>query len=175
MIQFFARSSLILGSALFLSVGCITAPPLASGGDDQRAKQFSPARGKAAIYVYRKGGWRGSHVGFPVTVDGRFVGWIAKETYYVIEADAGDHEVWVGWDSTMTSQPPASVPATLRGYSVIPIKALAGRTYFVRAGQTDQAHQAHQAVPESQGMEELSDCCKLALTLERPKESPLFK
>ena len=92
---------------------------------DQQAKAFLPATGKAAIYIYRKNGWRGSGGGFPVTVDGRRVGTIENGTYYWLEVDPGDHEVWVGWDKSMVHGPTDPIRPRI---ILIPFSAQAGQT-----------------------------------------------
>jgi Protein of unknown function (DUF2846) len=88
---------------VYLVMAALWCAPMHSvaANPDQQAKAFAPSTGKAAIYVYRKNGFRGSGGTFPVTVDGELVGNIVNGTYYWLEVDPGEHEVWVGWDQTM--------------------------------------------------------------------------
>jgi hypothetical protein len=150
-----------------LLIGCASGPSLAPADDDQKAKRFSPGAGKAAIYIYRKDGRRGSAVRFPVTVNGTAIGAVATGTYYVVEVEPGDHEVWVGWDQSMPRTMNDPIAAKL---VLIPIRAVAGATYFVRAAQTGQEHVA---VPETNGRQELLACCKRAS--DRSTERSLFQ
>jgi hypothetical protein len=123
---------------------------------DQQAKTFTPLTGKAAIYVYRKNGWRGSGGTFPVTVDGKRVGQIANGTFYWLEVDPGEHEVWVGWDPTM----PRGLTDPIKPKIIlIPFNAQAGQTYFVRVAQQGWKHVA---VIAETGKAELLACCTLA-------------
>lgn len=141
---------------VYVLMSCASMPSLAPQGADQRAKTFSPPSDKAAIYIYRKNGWRGSAVKFPVTVNGQMIANIGNGTYYVVEVDPGENDVWVGWDQDMsrTLEDPTN-------YKIVyfPINAAAGQVYFVRASQTDQNHEA---VAPSIGKAELLACCKLA-------------
>jgi hypothetical protein len=134
---------------------------------DQQSKLFVPSPGKAAIYVYRLDGFRGSAGSFPVTVNGTALGRIVNGTYYMVEVEPGEHEVWVGWDQTM--QKTASDPISAK-LVLIPVNAVPGRTYFVRVAKTGQDHVA---VPEAEGKEELLACCKRAA--DAPKDKELFR
>jgi Protein of unknown function (DUF2846) len=124
---------------------------------DQQAKTFSALPGKAAIYIYRKNGWRGSGGTFPVTVDGARLGRISNGTFFRLEVDPGEHEVWVGWDQATPRE--LSDPIKSRAKAVlVPIIAVAGQIYFVRVAQVKQGHVA---VASEIGKAELLACCKL--------------
>lgn len=160
-----------VGLSVALSVAltaCTSAPPLAPADADQKAKAFKPGAGKAAIYVYRLDGWRGSAVRYPVSVDGASLGAVANGQYFVMEVDPGDHEVWVGWDQTMrrTANDPINAKLVL-----VQVQATAGGVYFVRA---DQKGQDHVAVSEDEGKRELLACCQRAAD-PRQGGRPLFR
>lgn len=146
----------LAGTLIWFLCSCAATPELSSAADDEVAKRFSPPAGKAALYIYRKDGFRGSAVRFPVTVDGRLLGAIANGTYYMLEVDPGEHEVWIGWDQEMPRTINDPIAAKL---VLLPVSAVASGVYFFRAGQGDQQHVA---VPHHQGKDELLACCKLA-------------
>ena len=129
---------------------------------DQQAKAFAPSAGKAAIYVYRNRGSLGPKR-WPVRIDGKRFGDIAKGEFYWVEVDPGEHEVWVGVDGG--SGPHAQV-------TLVPISAQIGQTYFVRVF-VGYARDKHEAVNAATGKAELLACCKLVAT-ER-NASPLFR
>lgn len=140
---------------------------VASSESDRQAKAFAPAAGKGAIYVYRLDGWRGSAGTFPVTVDGRLIGRIHNGTYYVFEVDPGEHEVWVGWDRSISRTVDDPVAAKL---VLVPFNVVAGKTFFVRVAQTGQEHVE---VPEQQAKQELLACCRRVA--DSPAQQQLFR
>ena len=130
---------------------CATAPLVAPGADDSQAKVVKPTNGKAAIYVYRNTsprGFGGKANRLQVILDGRGIGYVANATFFVAEIDPGEHDLWVGWEGM--SDPP---------FVLLLIDAVAGQSYFVRAGKKQEDHAR---VESSIAQQELVVCCVLA-------------
>jgi Protein of unknown function (DUF2846) len=138
--------------AFFWMSACLAGPTLAPKADDQRAKTFVPAAGRAAIYVYRHSRGPAYKSFVPLAIDGQEIGGIAFKTYYVVEVEPGSHDVWLGLG-----------PDLLPNAKLIPlvINAFAGQSYFVRSGTAYNQH--HEVVDASTGKKELLSCCKLAV------------
>lgn len=103
---------LFLASTLIMS-GCASAP-MASDKEDQRAKQFKPAKGKASIYVYRNE-TMGAALSKSVTLNGKMAGTTAADTYFWFSVKPGKYKIVSdnNLDNTIT------------------IKAKAGKNYFI--------------------------------------------
>ncbi|OAI41842.1 hypothetical protein AYO41_05170 [Verrucomicrobia bacterium SCGC AG-212-E04] len=99
--------------------GCATTP-MTTATEDTEAKQFTPPKGKANIYVYRGGGV-GAGILFPLTLDGRKVGAMAPETFACLTVSPGNHTVAL--DSTENAQQQV-------------VDAKAGASYFFRVEST---------------------------------------
>jgi Protein of unknown function (DUF2846) len=158
----------VLGMTL-LGSGCVS-PKLvdvAPTADDQRAKSFEPAPGRAAVYIYRTAGWRGSAVRVPVTVDGRLLGQIANGSFYRVDLAVGEHEVWVGWDKSLAKTFNDPIVSKLVRF---PIRAEGGGVYFVRVGQKDEEHVM---VDSPAARPELLACC--VMVNPAASDSRLFK
>ena len=128
---------------------------------DQLAKEFAPAAGKAAIYVYRSRSSLGPKR-WPVRIDGKRFGNIAKGEFYWLEVDPGEHEVWVGVGGG--AGPHAQV-------TLVPIRAQIGQSYFVQV-YVGYAHDKHEEVSSETGKAELLACCKLVAP--ETNAAPLF-
>jgi hypothetical protein len=96
-----------------LIAGCATVP-MASLDDDARAKSFTVPSGKANIYVYRNETFGGA-IPMTVSFNGRVVGQSGPQTFFLIEADPGTHEI-----SSITENT-----------STIKLNAEAGRAYYI--------------------------------------------
>ncbi|MCZ6590551.1 MAG: DUF2846 domain-containing protein [Alphaproteobacteria bacterium] len=107
--------ALALGSALALGGLDTATVPMAMKRDDTAAKTFTPAPGRANIYVYREMDGVFEQM-FPLMVDGQFVGGLAAKTYHVIEAAPGLHVITV------------LAPSSQRNTQLI---VEAGKNYFV--------------------------------------------
>ena len=103
---------LFLASLLILH-GCASAP-MASDKEDQRAKQFQPAKGKASIYVYRNE-TMGAALSKSVTINGRMAGTTAADTYFWFHVKPGTYKIVS--DNNLDN--------------TISVKAKAGKNYFV--------------------------------------------
>ncbi len=103
---------LFLASLLVLQ-GCASAP-MASNAEDQRAKQFKPAGGKASIYVYRNE-TMGAALSKSVTINGRMAGTTAADTYFWFHVKPGTYKIVS--DNNLDN--------------AITIKAKAGKNYFI--------------------------------------------
>jgi hypothetical protein len=83
---------------LFLIVlatsGCTATVSLMSEAAHAQAARFSPAPGKANVYVTRTSGL-GNAVLFQVHFDGKLSGSIAPDTYLLFEVEPGTHQVAV--------------------------------------------------------------------------------
>jgi hypothetical protein len=101
-----------------------------------------------------------------VTVDGKLAGKIVNGTFYRLEVEPGEHEVFVGWTRTMKRGLGDPIHPTV---ILIPIKAQAGQSYFIRVA--NQGHK-HVAVSADTGTAELPACCTLAA--EERVDSALF-
>ncbi len=86
------RGILIVSGLILLFIGCASIP-LAPKEMDLAAKRFEPPEGKANIYVTRTSGI-GGHL-LHLVVDGKFIGSIAYNTYFLFEVDPGTHTVAV--------------------------------------------------------------------------------
>jgi hypothetical protein len=85
--------------ASLLTCGCATIPlpqkvPMADGADDAASKQFSPAPGKANIYV-AKTSIVGSRYAVPVFLDGKAAGMVGLNSHLLLEVAPGKHVVMV--------------------------------------------------------------------------------
>lgn len=161
------RQSLLLLSMAVLQA-CTSLPPTSPVEEDRRAKEFAPASGKAAIYVYRLDGWVGSADKFPVAIDGRLLGTIANGTYYLVDVTPGSHDVSIGWGPGMLPSPAGSLNARV---VVTTLATVPGEIYFVRAGH---GNQNHQRVDQTTGRRELLACCRLVPPMQA-REDQLFK
>lgn len=121
--------------------------PTAPSADDQKAKQFAPALGKAAIYIYMIPGMRGIAAALEVTVDGRSLGPIDTQTFQMLEVDPGEHDVWIIY------------PYRKRFTILVTVQATAGETYFVRASKVSHDQWL---VDPTLGKNELAACCALS-------------
>lgn len=134
--------SLLIAVALVLS-GC-AAVPMADQAQDQRAKTFAVAPGKANIYVYRNE-LLGAAIKMNVTLDGKVVGSTGARTYLALEVEPGRH--------TLTSI--AESDATLD------LTTTAGKNYFVwqevKMGLLS-ARSRLQLVDEAKGRADVADC-----------------
>ncbi len=137
--------------ALQLSV-CAAAQVVASTASDQQAKAFTPPSGKAAIYVYRNSsvaGFGGKAVRLQMILDGRMIGYLTTDTYFMVEVDPGEHDLWVGWENFLEPK-----------LMIMPITAVAGQSYFVRSANKEESHKR---VDPSAAQRELLACCVLAV------------
>lgn len=100
-------------TCLLVLQACASAP-MAPSAEDQRAKQFKPARGKAGIYVYRNE-TMGAALSKSVTINGRMAGTTAADTYFWFHVKPGTYKIVSDnkLDNTIT------------------IKARAGKNYFI--------------------------------------------
>ena len=85
--------------ASFLTCGCATIPlpqnvPLAAGAEDAASKRFSPAPGKANIYI-AKTSILGSRYAVPVFLDGKAAGMVGLNSHLLLEVAPGEHLVMV--------------------------------------------------------------------------------
>ena len=110
-----ALAGVLLFSGLALAGLDSAIVPMAIKPDDTAAKTFTPAPGRANIYVYREMDGVFTHM-FPLMVDGQFVGGLAAKTYHVIEVAPGLHVVTV------------LAPSSQRNTQLI---VEAGKNYFV--------------------------------------------
>lgn len=65
---------------------------MASKQEDQSAKTFSPSQEEANIYIYRNS-WVGMNVRQRAYFDGKELGVLKDETFYVMKAKPGKHRV----------------------------------------------------------------------------------
>jgi len=83
--------SILLLVALLALQGCASVP-MASMNEDASAKEFKPDPDKANIYVYRNENF-GSAITMTVSLDGRVAGQSGPKTYFLLQAQPGEHEV----------------------------------------------------------------------------------
>ena len=108
-------SRVLLAGIVALSlVGCASVPKTAPELD-LAAKTFTPAEGKAALYIVRPNSALGAAVALPVNIDGRELGSTARGTYLMLEVEPGKH--------TISSK-------TLENSKVVEVTAEAGKSYF---------------------------------------------
>jgi len=67
--------------------------PMASSQMDAEAKSFTPAPGKANIYVIRKSRFAGSSLSHRIILDGKRVGELRNSSYLMIAVNSGDYVV----------------------------------------------------------------------------------
>jgi len=93
----FSLSDIALTSpAMFLALlaSCSGTPP-ASSDSDASAKRFTPEPGKASLYIARTYDTFASLVPFPVTVDGKEIGYLGPGGYLLVPVGPGQHTVLV--------------------------------------------------------------------------------
>ena len=86
------QRTLPLLAALVVSLGCgnvASAPPELGVS----ALTFTPAAGKARLYVYRPSRLVGSGARLKVAVDSQFVGKTASGTFLMVEVEPGSHRI----------------------------------------------------------------------------------
>ena len=98
-----------------LLVGCASVP-MTSATLDAEAKTFTPAPGKAGIYVYRDGRFTGSAVTFQAALDGRITGLLAPNTFQLLSVDPGPHAL--------------SAVGEMRKVQSLKFEAEGGKNYF---------------------------------------------
>ena len=100
-------------ASLLVLQGCASVP-MAGSQEDQRAKHFKPASGKAGIYVYRNE-TMGAALKKSVTINGRMAGATAADTYFWFEVKPGTYKIVSdnNLDNTIT------------------VQARAGKNYFI--------------------------------------------
>lgn len=103
----------LLFTSLLVLQGCASVA-MAPDQEDQRAKQFKPAGGKAGIYVYRNE-TLGAALKKSVTINGRMAGETAADTYFWFEVKPATYKIVSdnNLDNTIT------------------IHAVAGKNYFI--------------------------------------------
>lgn len=85
---------LVAGLFIF-AVSCMTTT-MAPYFDDVAAKKFTPAAGKARVYVSRPGS-QGAAGLTEVVIDGRMIGQLSVKTYVFVDLEPGAHSVtWQG-------------------------------------------------------------------------------
>jgi len=126
-----------------LLVGCATVP-MAPAEDDSRAKSFNVDAGKSNIYVYRNETMGGA-IAMPVTLNGKFAGKSAPNTYFMWTVEPGAHEITSLTENTST----------------ITVDAIAGKNHFiwqeVKMG-TWSAGSLLQEVSEQEGRAGVNEC-----------------
>jgi hypothetical protein len=80
----------VLFSLLWLS-GCASVQ-LSSPAEDAGAKAFSPAPGRASLYIYRNE-MIGAAVPMEVRVNGKTLGSTAAKTFFVVDVPPGKHSI----------------------------------------------------------------------------------
>ena len=108
----FYRKAVLAGIVLLLN-GCASVP-MADLAQDSKAKTFTVASDRAALYVYRNESFGGT-VKMTVLLDGKILGDTAAQTYLYTEIAPGDHQ--------LTSK--------AENDSTLDFKALAGKIYYV--------------------------------------------
>jgi hypothetical protein len=86
------RPPLGIAASLVLVLGCggvASAPPELAVS----ALTFTPAPGKARIYVYRPSQFVGSAARLKVAIDSQFVGKTGSGTFLMVEVDPGSHRI----------------------------------------------------------------------------------
>ncbi|WP_334186591.1 DUF2846 domain-containing protein [Noviherbaspirillum sp.] len=132
-----------IAAAVVLSVGCASVQ-MASPEKDAAAKSFAVKADKANIYVYRNE-TMGAAVKMPVALNGKLIGDTAANTYIKLEVPPGEH----------------TIVSKTENDSVLPLKAVAGKNYFVwqevKMGMF-AARSALQLVDESTGKAGVQEC-----------------
>jgi hypothetical protein len=82
-------------------------------------------------------------------LDGRIIGYLTKEKFFMAEVDPGEHDLWVGWENFLDPK-----------LILMPINAVAGQSYFVRSANKDESHER---VDPAAAQQELLACCVLAV------------
>lgn len=129
--------------AVVLATGCASVQ-MASPEKDAAAKTFTVKPDKANIYVYRNETF-GAAIKMPVALNGRLVGDTAAKTFMKLEVAPGDHVLLSKTEND----------------SVVPLKAVAGKNYFVwqevKMGLF-AARSSLQLVDEATGMTGVQEC-----------------
>ena len=121
--------------------GCATVPK-ASPEFEQQARSFTPAPGKAAVYVYRPYNYTGSALVFPVSIDYKEFGTLANNTYLFGNIDPGSHIIRSG----------AGMAGSVRPKQ---FDAEAGKLYFFKV-EPGWDHIVITPVDESEGRQRVS-------------------
>lgn len=98
---------------VLLLSGCASVP-MAPMDQDTKAKEFSPAPNKAALYIYRNESFGGA-IPMTVAVNGKALGQTAAQTYFRLNIVPGKY----------------NVESHAENVSSFPLTTEAGRNYFV--------------------------------------------
>jgi hypothetical protein len=75
-------------------VGCVTTTiPMAADEMDKAAKTFSPAEGKANLYIVRTNSFVGSAISPDISVDGKLIGTATQGSYFLVSLDEWVHTI----------------------------------------------------------------------------------
>lgn len=87
------QTKFIAGLLVILSAlsGCASVP-MAPSNEDEKAKEFQPSPGKAALYIYRNENF-GAAIPMTVDVNGRTLGQTAAKTYFKLDLTPGQYTV----------------------------------------------------------------------------------
>lgn len=85
--------NLFLVLSLFLLAGCAAPVALAPLHLDAKAKIFQPVPDKSVIYVFRDDDYNYVELVFPLSIDGKIIGKLGIETYFVFAVSPGKHQM----------------------------------------------------------------------------------
>lgn len=141
----FAKSTIFL-TTIFLT-SCATVS-MANRAQSRSAKEFSPSKDRAKIYVYRNE-VLGSAIKVGLALNGNFMGETAPGTFHMWEVAPGKHEV--SCEAERSSR--------------VTLNAQPEKLYFIWQEMkwgTVTAGCALRQVTEERGKSEISRCCDLA-------------
>jgi len=139
--------------------GCAT-KPLAPDTEDSEAKLFRPVPDKGVIYIFRENDYYITK--FPVIVDGRQLGSMHSGTYFRLEVEPGEHDIWADGSDI------ASLNKKIR----LPLVVEQGELYFIQQTASSARSPHLERIAANAGMREVRECKLMKI---KALESSLYK
>lgn len=104
---------------------CVPKVQMASKAVETQSKEFYPNANSAYIYIFRIGSGVGSVRLLPVKLDGKLMGHLVNDTYFMLEVEPGEHTINLGY--------PVDHPQEKEFRNLYPINidTLIGKMYFI--------------------------------------------
>ena len=125
--------------------GCAT-KPLAPDDEDRAAKLFRPEPDKGVIYIFRENDYYVT--AHPVVVDGRKLGSMHSGTYFRLEVEQGEHDIWADGADI----------AILNKKFRLPLDVEKGELYFIQQTASSARSPHLESIAPDAGMSEVRKC-----------------